>query len=178
MWPKEKPKVPPDPHGWFSDQRAHALKALIEKHKVKSVLEVGSWLGQSTLFFASRVDHVTAVDSWLGSPNHWDREELLPKLATLYETFLVNCWDFRHKITPMRMASEVALRILTKKGAYFDLVFIDGDHTYETVKKDITLSLSLARVICGDDYPNKGVNRAVHETFHQVGVYDRIWWAK
>jgi len=57
-----------------------------------------------------------------------------------------------------------------------DLVFIDGDHSYEGVRLDIDLWLPKVReggVISGHDYNNtnkygdafKGVDKAVHETF-------------
>ncbi len=177
-WPKEKPDFPPDPHGWFSDKRANALTKLIKKHNVKTVLEIGAWFGQSTRFFAKHA-YVVTVDTWLGSPKHWREDYILPKLPSLYETFLVNCWEDRKRIWPLRMNSRAALRYLTILKISFDLVFIDGDHEYETVKADILDSQKLAPVVCGDDYQNKGVGMAVKEIYgSNVGVEDRVWWAK
>jgi hypothetical protein len=52
---------------------------------------------------------------------------------------------------------------------YFDMVYIDGDHTYEGVKKDLTISLNKVKkggLICGHDYISskfEGVVRAVDE---------------
>jgi len=177
-WPDKKPSVPPDSHGWFSDKRAHALKKLIKARNAKTILEIGAWLGQSTRFFATYA-HVVTVDSWIGSPNHWERPELIPKLMTLYDTFLVNCWDQRDKIWPLRVASPTALVYLAQQKISFDLVFIDGNHEYDAVRRDITLSRKLAGspLICGDDWQNAGVNRAVREIFGEPKVEDRVWWS-
>lgn len=52
---------------------------------------------------------------------------------------------------------------------YFDLIYIDGDHSYEGVKLDLSLSLLKIKkggMICGHDYTNDmfpGVVAAVNE---------------
>lgn len=52
---------------------------------------------------------------------------------------------------------------------YFDMVYIDGDHSYEGVKKDLAISLNKVKnggLICGHDYISsrfEGVVRAVNE---------------
>lgn len=51
---------------------------------------------------------------------------------------------------------------------YFDWVYIDGDHSYEAVKRDLSLYLPKARpggIVAGDDYDKAkcGVQRAVDE---------------
>lgn len=52
---------------------------------------------------------------------------------------------------------------------YFDIVYIDGDHSYDGVKKDLSVSFQKVKpngLICGHDYTTKmfeGVVRAVDE---------------
>ena len=52
---------------------------------------------------------------------------------------------------------------------YFDIIYIDGDHTYEGVKKDLNISYDKIKkngLICGHDYVSprfEGVVRAVDE---------------
>lgn len=73
-----------------------------------------------------------------------------------------------------------------------DLIFIDGEHSYEAVKNDIEAYLPLVRkggIICGHDYlefnqPGYGVNKAVEEMFDVFALEDdvlengklKIWW--
>ena len=56
----------------------------------------------------------------------------------------------------------------------FDLIFIDADHSYEAVKKDLDNwipKLKPGGKISGHDYGNKeGVGRAVNERFDNVKV--------
>jgi len=55
------------------------------------------------------------------------------------------------------------------KDSFFDLVFIDADHSYDSVKKDILAWLPKVKrggVLCGHDYGNPehgGVEKAVKE---------------
>ncbi|QNJ01754.1 class I SAM-dependent methyltransferase [Synechococcus sp. PROS-U-1] len=47
---------------------------------------------------------------------------------------------------------------------FFDFIFIDGDHRYEAVKKDLNNSLALVKkngVLAGDDYDWQDVAKAV-----------------
>jgi len=70
-------------------------------------------------------------------------------------------------------------------GAYFDVVYIDADHTYAAVKQDIEDWLPKIKhggVICGHDYGGtyKGVKRAVSEVFGkniETVRSDRLWLA-
>jgi predicted O-methyltransferase YrrM len=64
-----------------------------------------------------------------------------------------------------------------------DMVFIDGDHRYETVVKDIKKAYELLKsggLICGHDYNHPqwpGVKKAVDELVGPVGVEHTIWHA-
>jgi predicted O-methyltransferase YrrM len=54
------------------------------------------------------------------------------------------------------------------KDSSFGLVYIDGDHTYEGVKKDLNAwypKVSKGGIICGDDIGWAGVKEAVDEFF-------------
>jgi predicted O-methyltransferase YrrM len=50
------------------------------------------------------------------------------------------------------MKSEQALKLFSDKS--FDLIYIDGDHSYKQIKKDIILAKKKIKkngIICGDD---------------------------
>lgn len=59
---------------------------------------------------------------------------------------------------------------------YFDVIYIDGDHTYDGVKSDLYLSFKKVKnggLICGHDYTEKmfpGVVKAVNEFCSEVNL--------
>ena len=63
-----------------------------------------------------------------------------------------------------------------------DLVFIDGDHSYEGVKRDIEAWLPKIKKggwISGHDYTRKGVAEAVSDYFDEVETdVDKTWFVK
>lgn len=72
---------------------------------------------------------------------------------------------------PMRMTSVEAAPLIPD----VDMVFIDGDHHYESVVADLDAWLpKTRRLICGHDYTTQGwgggVGRAVNERFENVKV--------
>ncbi len=71
-----------------------------------------------------------------------------------YNLFLHNISTVPHQIKRQHLRGlSTNILPLLRDGA-FDVVFIDADHTYDPVKKDILLSMRLVKdggVICGDD---------------------------
>lgn len=133
-----------------------------------SILEIGSWYGASALSWAQGLaEHngaegsLTCVDGWVpffDRALHKDdvyvaMEQSLGSDAA-YNIFLHNIGTVPETIRcqHLRGASDHLLPMLRENT--FDVVFIDADHTYEPVKKDILLSMPLVReggIICGDD---------------------------
>jgi predicted O-methyltransferase YrrM len=66
----------------------------------------------------------------------------------------------------------------------FDFIFIDADHSYEAVQKDIVWWLPKVRIgglMMGHDYGGRqhGVKRAVDEQFTDVQVgRGKVWWVE
>lgn len=68
--------------------------------------------------------------------------------------------------TLLRMPGENASKVFAPK--YFDVAYVDGDHTYEGVLRDLKAWYPLVRsggILCGDDYDWAGVKQAVTEFF-------------
>ena len=108
---------------------------------------------------------VICVDHWLGSQEHHHNEKFRLKLPTLYETFLVNLWEERDRVIPIRLRTTEALEEIYRFQIVPDLIYIDAGHTYQDVLADVGTSLRLfpASVICGDDWSWEEVRRAVVE---------------
>ena len=98
-WPEVKPDLAPLDQGWFS---GHNLFEEGLSKDMQVIVELGSWLGKSTRFFLNQFPRsfLIAVDHWKGSQEHQIRfQKLLPNL---YENFLVNCWDYKDRLIPLR----------------------------------------------------------------------------
>ena len=144
--------------------------------QMTSVAEIGSWKGRSTHALCTGCEYpVTAVDHFMGSAG----EEEAHKEAqgdAIYNQFLTNMKGFTN-LTVNRKASLDAVQDYPDKA--FDMVFIDGEHTYEGVKADIRAWRSKARILlCGHDYCDAWPNlkKAVDEEMGAVKVCESIWY--
>jgi hypothetical protein len=124
----------------------YGLNLLCEKYLTKesNVLEFGVNDGVSTSLFAEYSNHVTAVD--IHKTKALDSLLLETQNITFHQIFFEKF----------------------KSDDLFDLIYIDGDHSYESVKKDILISLPLLKnggVLSGHDFNNQtqGVEKAVNE---------------
>ena len=85
----------------------------------------------------------------------------------LYERFLANTKGL--PAIPLMLPSLEAAVLLQRCGQRADMIFIDANHAYDSVKADIQAWLPLlvdGGIICGHDYdpPNwMGIKRAVDE---------------
>lgn len=170
-WPKEKPTVPALLEGWFTQSNKDFLSCFVGEGDV--VIEVGSWLGLSTLWLADKVGpqgKVIAIDTFEGSFEHKTNPGLKSLLAVLWETFTVNCWEMRDRIFPVRAHSRDGLSYLHTAGFQPNVIYIDGSHLYDDVVRDLSLALCLwpdARIV-GDDFEMENVLKAA---FHVASAF-------
>lgn len=151
------------------------------------VIEIGSWKGRSTKALASHTSgYVYAVDDWEGRGGRLTAGETARRGSdTLYREFIRNLGDelSAGKLIPVRSESGEAARIIAQalNGRGADLVFIDGQHTYDAVCRDIDNYAPLVRpggTVSGHDYCEgwPGVIKAVSERFPSgVSLCRNIW---
>ncbi len=182
-FPKDPPAVPELDHGWFGPEHVELLSGAVGPN-VAVALELGSWLGKSTRFLASKCPNaaVIAVDHWAGSPEHHVMADCRPLLPTLYDTFIKNCWAFKDRIVPLRMDTVSGMKLVHQHGIRPDLIFIDAGHEYPSVNADISHALRLFpdAILCGDDFIWEGVGRSVREHVRagamKTWVKHNVWW--
>lgn len=143
-----------------------------DRHKM-SMIEIGSYAGDSTMLFAQNFKKVLSIDPYLNDYDINDPACKYMDFDKVYEHFKKNISIYKN-IKHIRKTSDEAIKELTKK---VDLVYIDGLHTYEQVKKDIINYLPLIKeggYISGHDYHEnwQGVIDAIHET---IGEPDMIF---
>ena len=136
------------------------------------VVELGSYKGKSTCYLAYGAKqsgaHVYAIDPWdlLGNPNGKHRFAE-PETRKAFDR-VVRGMGYSSLITPIQgFSQEVAGWWAKIPGPKVDLLYIDGDHSYEAVMGDFVAwhpHLAENAVVAFDDLDtpkNPGVRKAV-----------------
>lgn len=167
-----------DFHGWYD-------RIVREAPAGATVVEVGAWYGRSAIYLAQRALavgkplNIFAVDTFAGSPEHKDDLGSKPP-GHLFHHFVRYTKDARvvHTVTPITMKSTEAARLFGP-GSVF-AVFIDAEHTYDSVKADIAAwrpAIAKGGYISGHDYlwDPSTVKRAVDEAFPARELQGSTW---
>jgi len=142
----------------------------------KTMIEIGSFIGESTIMFAEHFKQVIAIDPFL--PNYDPKDPTSNfNFEDAFQEFKNTIEEQKEKISIYKMKSDDAVNLLKDK---YDFVYIDGLHTYDGVKEDIKNYLPLVKeggVIGGHDYGTQaehllGVTKAVDEMF---GKPDKVF---
>lgn len=165
--------------GWMTPDELAWLAYSAHCHK--SILEIGSWLGRSTMALAMATEgHVTCVDTWAGSHEKAHQEFLAGKHeGWLAEKFLENTQSLTNLTAIRDLSLQFANRNLVRPT--YDMIFLDASHDRESVAAEIrafTPLLMPGGLLCGHDYNWPSVAEAVNELIPNVqrGV-GSIWWA-
>lgn len=179
------PTLPLFMHGWFGPTNQRYLRHFIQQYRPQIVVELGSWMGLSTIFMAQHMQQgakLYAVDTWLGSVEHRVEPQFSCFLPTLYQQFLSNCKH--HGVTniviPVRRTTLEAARMLS---ICPNLVYVDASHAEEDVYNDIMAwypKLASKGILCGDDWGwesvQKGVIRAAKDLQKTFKTDDNFWF--
>jgi len=171
--------------GWL-DFKEFYKQIITELPDDAHVVEIGCWKGRSAAFLAVEIINsgknikFDCVDPWR---DDWTEPKEVGLVNTnvdsLYEQFLENMKPVENYYTPLRMNSIEAAVLYENKS--LDMVFIDGDHSYESVIEDILSWLpkvKLGGVLAGDDYSvstHQGVIRATHELLKPLQISGTTW---
>ena len=160
-----------DIQGWNSDHRY--LSDTIERLRPSVIVEMGVWKGASTLFMAGKLrDHgidgvVIAVDTWLGSSEHWLFPELgadlsmdrgYPRLFDKFSANVVAC-GLNDYVVPLPLDSASAATVVQHRLPPADMLHLDGGHDRASVVFDLMKWWAILRpggTFIGDDYYDDG----------------------
>jgi hypothetical protein len=135
------------PSGWFTHEDCELLA---EWARGKLILELGTYLGRSTVAMARTAKHVVTVDHFAGSP-----------LENWYEPgdYLAKTRENLHKYGVARSVTVIATDMLNLacwlKPKAFDGVLVDGAHDFASVDRDSVLALAAVqdyRGVVWDDF--------------------------
>jgi hypothetical protein len=173
------PDTPPVPEAPLTgrDQAGFDLlfKTIAEIGKpTPVVMEIGAEFGGSTRKFLSQPGvYVVSVDPWPDAYGGGSFPELQPFLGRedgMYELFQTFNFEYRDRIAMVREYSPAGPLVVHDAGVEVDLIYVDGDHRYDPVLRDLTIASALFpnAVITGDDWlldsmhkKYEGIDRAV-----------------
>ena len=157
-------------------------KPFLEKYNIQSICEVGVFESQNfRRFLEGNPQIIVGVDAWIadGNPGHNDSsftQERLDQQCDLFKSLMMK----NSNIRLYRQFTDEAAKNFPDE--YFDLIYIDADHSYEGVKKDLEAwwpKVKKGRFFTGDDYSHQhapvnglkfGVIQAVDEFAVKMGL--------
>jgi len=159
-----------DLQGWHSNHPY--LTRAMEDVRPTIVVEVGVWKGASVVTMAKALQRlkldavVIAIDTWLGSSEHYLWEKFIPDMdfefgyPRLYHKFASNICkeDVADYVVPLPLDSINAFQFLKEKGIRADVLHIDAGHDYLSVMADLKAwwpQLNPGGILIGDDYFKK-----------------------
>lgn len=128
-------------------------KLNIDRKRPLKCLEIGSFQGLSTTFILNYFENatITCVDTWLGSKEHENSENL--KISELESYFDKNTKSFVKRIKKFKGTSYVFYEEIKEKD--YDLIYVDGSHYCDDVMVDALKSFEILKpggLIIFDDY--------------------------
>lgn len=155
--------------GWFSCDVLYT-EVVRKAEDGFHFVEVGSYEGQSAAYMAVEIINsgknikFDCIDTWAHHNNVHNSDEA-------YNMFLNNMKPVKGHYTPIKMDSIEASKLYSDNS--IDFVYIDADHSYESVKNDIIAWLPKVKqggILAGHDYPMLSVRNAVHEILGEENI--------
>ncbi len=174
-----------DLQGWNSEHPY--LTDTIARLRPGIAIEIGVWKGGSTIAMARAMQRlgldavVIAVDTWLGSWDHWLEPAWFQEIAlvngypALFHKFAANVVGegLRDQVVPLPLDSANAAELLARLHLSAGVIHIDGGHDHAAVRADLERwwpILQPGGAMILDDYIADGsvwpeVKRAIDEFF-------------
>ncbi|MCT7516354.1 glycosyltransferase family protein [Aliarcobacter cryaerophilus] len=155
---------------------SHIFTHLTDNEKIKlfeltcslannsNVVEIGSYFGASSSLIAKGLPN----KSKLYCIDSWENDAMTERKKDTFEEFTSNTSQYKERIIPIRGMSFDVINIIKEKvNNKIDMLFIDGDHSYEGVKKDWDLYSPMLQsgsiVVFHDVGWANGVKRVIRE---------------
>lgn len=187
---------------YFLEKRYKKLKAAFEieshmtiKERVKlyqlslnkkTIVEIGSYLGASSYCFALAISKNNISDARVICVDSWQNDAMSEGNRDTFLSFKKNVAPFSENIIPVRGMSFDVIESVRSISSYVDVLFIDGDHSYEGVKADWENYKSLlgagSIVIMHDSGWADGVKRVIQEDImpftNNYHALPNMWWCE
>jgi predicted O-methyltransferase YrrM len=144
------------------------------------LVEIGSYLGASSCFLAAAALEIPGAR--LHCVDTWENEGMSEGSRNTWRDFQLNTRAYQQVIETHRGRSLDVARTFAHK---IDLIFIDGDHSYEGCHEDVVNWLPLVKaggcIILHDFGWAEGVQRVINEDLRPLikreGRLPNLYWA-
>lgn len=163
---------------WNERLLLYKLSLLLPKKSV--LVEIGSYLGASSVFLATAAEENNSI---LYCIDTWKNDAMSEGTRDTFGEFLRNTEPLKFSIRPLRGKSEEVAKTFKEN---IDLLFLDGDHSYDAVRADAELwipKMNHGGIIIFHDYGwAEGVRRVVNELVKPLQIEEHIvdntYWAR
>ena len=134
---------------WFSNNYTIWENLVVNKISHINYLEIGSFEGRSTVFIGElkNTNSITAIDTWEGSDEH-----NTISFIKVFKNFKKNIKVLN--ISNINYFKTTSDNFFKNNKNVYNLIYIDGSHKYNQVKKDFVNSLNCIEkngyIICDD----------------------------
>jgi len=132
----------------------HLLGPMLLERRPRYCVEVGAWLGNSSIMFAETIAQwggtLICVDHWQGSPDFARHPFMAAQLSTAEATFRARIRGHENVVV-LKMASVDA----AQRCAGAEFIYIDASHEEADVRADLAawgVALAAGGLMAGDDY--------------------------
>lgn len=141
-------------HGWFN--HGSKMLALVEQHRPKVCVELGTWMGASAIPVARAIRRwggtLTCVDTWAGTVDG----QSLYRAPWMLASCARNMLEAGVSAT-IRLIPAPTLDAVTWWTEPIDYLYVDAAHDYDSVRADLDAWGPHVRpggLLLGDDYGN------------------------
>jgi predicted O-methyltransferase YrrM len=166
--------------GWMTEAELRWLAEQADSHD--SIVEMGSCYGRSTRALADYCSgELIAVDDWKGPR---DVDIPAPEREQIYDKFNRNLSDTKAELRTVKANfNDLGMWKSKNLPKSVSMVFLDGDHEFLSVRRDLKFAISLLKpggLLCGHDYDQPGVRRAVEELVGEVKTVagTTLWYTR
>ena len=174
----------------MKNRRWDAILSRLKKDEEIKVAEIGVWTGLLSKYLLKYrpLMQLYMIDRWSTYTDEEKAGDESGKMTYYDQEVFDNAEKTAMSETEKYKDRRIVIKSDSAKAAdqvkdnSLDLVFIDADHSYEGVKKDIQAWLPKVKDngwIGGHDYTRRGVEKAVSEFFNEIETdVDKTWFVR
>lgn len=178
-----------DEPNWFNYSKFYDFVS--QQEDFVEFVELGVWLGHSICYLAKKLKErggrffLTGIDTWDNGYYRKVAGKFSSKVVCEHQAYEIckqNLKRYGVEDDVCLWLGDSSIRAGAWEDGYVDFVFIDANHSYESVCKDIAAWMPKMRkggIMAGHDIKRESVSKAVVEHFENYEKnYRDIWWVR
>jgi hypothetical protein len=144
--------------------------------KKLQILEIGSFEGYSSVFFLKNFKNskLTCVDLWKNN-----KEQKKFSMTKTERIFDKNTYIYKKNLLKLKQSSDHFFKKNYNKNKFFDIIYVDGDHFYKTVFRDLINSYNVLKkngLMIIDDLPYNFYQNRNHNPISAIAIFLTIFY--